>query len=63
MGDWISVDERLPEDSGWYLVWMDSGAPHVYWWWDAQEEWAGGENDCAPVTHWMPLPEQPMGVE
>lgn len=70
--DWISVDERLPEDDGMrVLVWdpelddlfpitaiFDRGADEILWW-----NCGGGfppvfEN----VTHWMPLPDPPEEV-
>lgn len=60
--EWISVDERLPEKNGYYLVytkygyieveryktWDDDDLDGGYWW-----EFEG------LVTHWMPLPEPP----
>lgn len=62
--EWISVEERLPEENGYYLVytkygyieveryktWDDDDLDGGYWW-----EFEG----C--VTHWMPLPEAPKG--
>ena len=54
---WISVDERLPEKDGFYLVW---GPPAIYTetkWYDqgtlAQYFWK------RDITHWMPMPEPP----
>ena len=60
---WISVEERLPEDEQWLLVWghgqkiptmmfRESGA-----WIDDQFEFH------TTITHWMPLPTPPKGVE
>lgn len=60
--EWISVEERLPEEDGYYLVytkygyieveryktWDDDDLDGGYWW-----EFEG------LVTHWMPLPEAP----
>lgn len=62
--EWISVEERLPEENGYYLVytkygyieveryktWDDDDLDGGYWW-----EFEG------LVTHWMPLPEAPKG--
>lgn len=62
-GDWISVDDRLPEESGEYLtlcktpngdfeVKLSTLFPYEgNWYW----------NDYAieRVTHWQPLPDQP----
>jgi len=59
---WISVEERLPEDEQWLLVWghgqkiptmmfRESGA-----WIDDQFEFH------TTITHWMPLPAPPKEV-
>ena len=63
--EWISVDERLPEENGRYLVCvnvshlaftsltiiavMEYGKNHGFYLYSEDE----------PVTHWMPLPEPP----
>ena len=63
--EWISVDERLPEESGRYLACvnvshlaftsltiiavMEYGKNHGFYLYSEDE----------PVTHWMPLPEAP----
>jgi len=60
---WISVEERLPEDEQWLLVWghgqkiptmmfRESGA-----WIDDQFEFH------TTITHWMPLPAPPKGED
>ena len=64
--EWISVKDRLPEDSGYYLgVYKDkldgsiSIAFDMYVKCKAGEWW---ENDfMRDVTHWMPLPHPPKG--
>ena len=63
--EWISVDERLPEEEGYYLCVLadDIVAPYVL---RVQfsnnkffiSEWHE-ENTGRKVTHWMPLPEPP----
>lgn len=57
---WISVEERLPEIPGEYLIWCNGHAQ--------VSEWVHGETEgwvfwyCDP-THWMPLPEAPEKSE
>ena len=64
--EWISVTERLPEETGRYLtankrwddkidvfdLWFDGG----FWYIDDEDDMFDYE-----VTHWMPLPEPPKG--
>lgn len=63
--EWISVDDRLPEENGRYLVCvnvshlaftsltiivvMEYGKNHGFYL----------QNETETVTHWMPLPEAP----
>ena len=64
--EWVPVTEKLPEDSGYYLVvhrnkynGSISIAFEMYIKCKIGEWW---ENDYAyDVTHWMPLPELPKG--
>lgn len=63
---WIPVTERLPEESGNYLIVDDGTIMEAYY----GKEWAG-DNWTDPVemymtyhpTHWMPLPELPKDGE
>ena len=62
--EWISVTERLPEETGRYLtankrgddkidvfdLWFDGG----FWYIDDEDDMFDYE-----VTHWMPMPQQP----
>ena len=64
--EWVSVDERLPESKGQYIV-----AYHPCYWNNVQENticvgmdsfmgktrWA--KNKFQRVTHWMPFPNLP----
>ena len=61
--EWISVEDRLPEEDGEYLTW--NGLIYYLIWfnaslglWNVSED---GDTSTAirGVTHWMPLPEAP----
>jgi hypothetical protein len=61
--EWISVDERLPDEDGEYLTWNGLVYFLIYFnaslgLWNVTE---GGDTSTAirDVTHWMPLPEAP----
>ena len=66
-GEWISVDERLPEESSYYYVKTKAGTLlsmyystkynmfNVYDW----NSIAQSKAYNIKVTHWMPLPEAP----
>ena len=60
---WISVEERLPEESGYYLYLCDSpirglqNGVGVSYFQHKAKLWKKVYNPC--VTHWMPLPETP----
>lgn len=50
---WIPVGERLPEESGLYLIYYYDDKAYGGAWYNANIGF-----DCG-VTHWMPLPEPP----
>ena len=57
--EWISVDERLPDKEGKYLVCTTNGNIGVG---DFIDYYGKGTHlcfACWAVTHWMPLPEAP----
>lgn len=60
---WISVNDRLPLDEAWVLVFAD-GAINCMWcnpvgeWRDPTESRAMNV-DIDSITHWQPLPEPP----
>ena len=72
---WISVEERLPEKDGVYLVvacdegcpygegiWYDTVVVMAEYYDDGRWVWCEGSDEydlCDIVTHWMPLPEPP----
>ena len=59
--EWISVEERLPEESAWYLVnIINHFGLDVVTFTHYTKGFGWGVTD---VTHWMPLPEAPKGGE
>jgi hypothetical protein len=58
---WISVEERLPEESGRYLIAVETtgyvGTRYFY------EICPGAFTMNQACTHWMPLPEPPTEEE
>ena len=73
--EWISVDERLPDNKehDWVLAQVieDNGYMHIPKvmeyrkskndWLDYTYGWLSNYNGFFTVTHWMPLPEPPKG--
>ena len=63
--EWISVEDRLPEREGKYLVYTVKGAIRFG---EYRSYLVGDSKFCGPqfdyyVTHWMPLPDPPKGGE
>ncbi len=63
-GEWISVEDRLPNPFETVLVHMplEKPLPTVHAGYISKDgEWVGGlfNRDKDEVTHWMPLPEAP----
>lgn len=63
---WISVDERLPEESGYFLVYISresEGFRVQAYYYCEDDTWENGDTMASSeyygVTHWMPLPEPP----
>ena len=63
MSKWISVEDRLPEKQGYYLVYTEEDGVFSAEYNPKRERcpWTDeSEGYCDfPVTHWMPLPEPP----
>ena len=63
---WISVDERLPSESGKYLVCTKRGTVYQTKFYSYPEDKGGhwGQKDKGKsITHWMAMPEAPKGGE
>ena len=63
--EWISVKERLPEESGMYIVTANDGhAQRVSFvqWQKRNRMWnLTGARSYWIVTHWQPIPQPPKG--
>ena len=60
--EWISVDDRLPENLSYIIVCDKYGnVGEAYCYGEGWFEWIDSEERVF-VTHWMPLPEPPKGV-
>ena len=63
--EWISVKDRLPEESGMYIVTANDGhAQRVSFvlWQKKNRMWnLTGARSYWRVTHWQPLPQPPKG--
>ena len=56
---WVSVEDRLPEREGIYLIYTISGHIRLG---EFRPYFMGDEPQFDPyTTHWMPLPEPPKG--
>jgi len=64
---WISVKERLPEIDKPVLVFRgyDISIASVFEYTDGEKFWRheATDNNCPNVTHWMPLPKEPLSNE
>lgn len=61
-GEWISVTERLPRESGKYIVCTNGKNPYQCKFYTYPENKGGhwGQKDNGKnITHWMPFPEPP----
>ena len=59
VGGWISVKDRLPNDTKTKIVFHSRGVSFAYFsgmfWWSN----IGKRHSLDTITHWMPLPEPP----
>lgn len=54
MNEWISVEDRLPDEADIYLVYKNGARSIEYYDHSYREEW-----EDRKITHWMQLPEPP----
>lgn len=63
--EWVDVKDRLPEESGMYIVTANDGhAQRVSFvqWQKKNRMWnLTGARSYWRVTHWMPMPQPPEG--
>ena len=59
MSEWISVNDRLPDDHGIFIIVTESGFIGICSYsTDTGFAWKGSE-----ITHWIPLPEPPRASD
>ncbi len=58
---WISVNDRLPDDCNFVLIFTIYGTRYMASYVDTTNEWIWGKNEwkALEVTHWQPLPTAP----
>ena len=64
MTDWISVKDRLPDHSGYYLVYA-LGGQDIAEYYKSVKPSGGFQNHrlTYTITHWQPLPEPPKEAD
>lgn len=60
--EWVSVDERLPEESLNSVLGWDAYRERCVFVQYYKGEWILGNHESVKVTHWMPLPQPPKEV-
>lgn len=60
MSEWISIDDRMPDD--YQDVIATDGYTSNFAYWDAADNYwlYPGDSPSGIVTHWQPLPEPPQ---
>ena len=56
--EWISVEERLPDENGRFLT-VDKKGDMMVCFWEKHFGWFAMVCNKNAITHWMPLPEPP----
>jgi hypothetical protein len=57
--EWISVEERLPNESGKYICCTTKGTILIARFYRLIDGGCFSNHNICTVTHWMPLPEPP----
>ena len=60
---WVSVDERLPDESLNSVLGWDEYRGRCVFVQYYKGEWILGDHESVKVTHWMPFPQPPKEVE
>ena len=61
--EWVSVDERLPEESLNSVLGWDGYRERCVFVQYYKGEWILGNHESVKVTHWMPLPQPPKEAQ
>ena len=56
---WISVEDRLPEESGYYCVAIKDATMSTKLYYGIRDKTWFGNDEEYEVTHWQPLPKPP----
>jgi len=57
---WISVDDKLPDELGFYICAMNGVSTVLHF---SKGYWTGGiTRDCKHPTHWQPFPQPPTAA-
>ena len=62
MQEWVSVNDRLPEESGEYLAYCGEYDGICVLYYEVSKTKSKWRTKWKEVTHWMPLPEPPNEV-
>lgn len=57
MNKWVSVKDRLPDEIGNYLIFIDESVTVSFF--DEDETWYDEYIGNREPTHWMPFPDGP----
>jgi len=61
--EWISVEDELPKEQSWVLVYADGAMNCMAYYKGEWKEWTSAQAHnivIGSITHWMPLPDKPI---